>query len=522
MPIQRPPYNGSTRKLVIAFDVGTTFSGVSYAMLEPGMAPQIFGVTKFPGQEQTGGDSKIQSVVLYDQYGRVSADNGLELAEWFKLHLYPQHPGSRRNTEINELPPLPRNKTAIQVYGDLLKYMFESTKSYIRQHQGMQIWRSFENNIHFVLSHPNGWEGKQQAEMRSAAISTGLVTSESEALERVHFVTEGEASLHFCLTKSPTAVKNNFLISSWVLSGYNGMMVVDCGGGTIDISTYTRSGKKFKEIAPPKCLLQGSVFITRRAHKYFYEFLQGSRFDNQKALEKMVSRFNSYTKLRFSKPSGISYIMFGGSNDNDPNYGIKSGSIKLAGEKIANFFDPSINSIIQAIENQINNSAVPVKVIFLVCGFGTSAYLFSKLEAHFAPRDISVIVSDPYLYVNSGEDRTFDANDYHRNKARNTAMDAKSFQCTIDMIPNTGLAGIKFFHRIVGVPSSGSYPAFAYIKGTEVSEKKTFRRSVKNALTRTSQRLALYSYRGSEAEVPEWWDKSPGMQLYNLDPVSCL
>lgn len=38
---------GSTRALVIALDVGTTFSGVSYAILEPGEVPKIHGVTRY-------------------------------------------------------------------------------------------------------------------------------------------------------------------------------------------------------------------------------------------------------------------------------------------------------------------------------------------------------------------------------------------------------------------------------------------------------------------------------------------
>ncbi len=41
------PYNGFQRKLVIAFDVGTTFSGVSYAVLIPRELPLIHGVTKY-------------------------------------------------------------------------------------------------------------------------------------------------------------------------------------------------------------------------------------------------------------------------------------------------------------------------------------------------------------------------------------------------------------------------------------------------------------------------------------------
>lgn len=42
----RKPYSGQTRSLVLALDVGTTFSGVSYAILEPGEVPKIHGVTR--------------------------------------------------------------------------------------------------------------------------------------------------------------------------------------------------------------------------------------------------------------------------------------------------------------------------------------------------------------------------------------------------------------------------------------------------------------------------------------------
>ena len=42
----RKPYNGLQRKIVIAFDIGTTFSGASYALLIPGEPPVIQGVTQ--------------------------------------------------------------------------------------------------------------------------------------------------------------------------------------------------------------------------------------------------------------------------------------------------------------------------------------------------------------------------------------------------------------------------------------------------------------------------------------------
>ena len=42
----RKPYTGQNKAVVIAIDVGTLFSGVSYALLDPGKIPEIHEVTK--------------------------------------------------------------------------------------------------------------------------------------------------------------------------------------------------------------------------------------------------------------------------------------------------------------------------------------------------------------------------------------------------------------------------------------------------------------------------------------------
>lgn len=111
----RKPYTGPMRSLVIALDVGTTFSGVSYAILEPGEIPKIYGVTRyvlvfispacfpiaqgrFPGQEHVAGNSKIPSILYYDREGNVmyagaEADNASITSQaedecWIKAELY--------------------------------------------------------------------------------------------------------------------------------------------------------------------------------------------------------------------------------------------------------------------------------------------------------------------------------------------------------------------------------------------------------------------------------------------------
>lgn len=103
------------------------------------------------------------------------------------------------------MPPLPTNKTAITIFADFLQYLYQCARSYIEDTlpSGSSIWRSVEEHIQFIISHPNGWEGGQQAQMRRAAIIAGLIPND-ESQERVQFVTEGEASLHFCINKGIT------------------------------------------------------------------------------------------------------------------------------------------------------------------------------------------------------------------------------------------------------------------------------------------------------------------------------
>lgn len=99
------------------------------------------------------------------------------------------------------LPPLPRGKTVTDVFADFLVYLVHCARQYIIETHpsGDSLWASVQGQIEVVLTHPNGWEGPQQAQMRQAAILASIVPDKPNGHERVHFVTEGEASLHYCI-----------------------------------------------------------------------------------------------------------------------------------------------------------------------------------------------------------------------------------------------------------------------------------------------------------------------------------
>ena len=88
----------------------------------------------------------------------------------------------------------------MQVFGDFLRYLYQCTRAYIEDTHGdgNKLWKSVEGHREFILTHPNDWRGPQIAKMRAAAIYAGLVQDNPEGHARIRFMTEGEASLHYC------------------------------------------------------------------------------------------------------------------------------------------------------------------------------------------------------------------------------------------------------------------------------------------------------------------------------------
>ena len=113
----------------------------------------------------------------------------------------PRHLASS-HIKDKDIPPLPKRKKAVHVLGDFMRYLFTCARNYIIESHasGDPMWKSMEDGIEFILTHPNGWEGLQQQQIRRAAEIAGLVPGGNEHASRIHLLTEGEVSLHFCVT----------------------------------------------------------------------------------------------------------------------------------------------------------------------------------------------------------------------------------------------------------------------------------------------------------------------------------
>ncbi|GJE83953.1 hypothetical protein PsYK624_000260 [Phanerochaete sordida] len=408
MANERLRYKGGTRKLVLAFDVGTTFSGVAYTILYPGLLPQTSEVTRFPGQDS--GDSRIPSVMYYTPTGQMRAagaearrpemksaarKESLFFVEWFKLHLCPQNLKPREIGQTKEYvpPPLPPGKNAVDVFADFLSYLFKCARNFIQQSHadGEKLWASVQDNIDIVLSHPNGWEGPQQAQMRTAACIAGLIPIAED--DRLRFVSEGHASIQYCLGSG--------IASEPVLdNGSTTIMLIDAGGGTVDIVTYrvlSLVPLSLAEIAPDDCLLQGSTRVDARAEEYFKRRLKGTRYVLSTGLNRIRDRFVMDCKHRFACREDDYFLDLGEYVDDDPRFGIQDGLLEISGADMAKLFEPSVAGIVDAVKKQRKYTNVPISMAFLVGGFSGSDWMYSQLKLHFDKQRISISRPDSKL-----------------------------------------------------------------------------------------------------------------------------
>ncbi|KAJ3733982.1 hypothetical protein DFJ43DRAFT_1131008 [Lentinula guzmanii] len=378
---KRKPFSGTQQGLVLAIDIGTTYSGCSFSVLDPGVVPEIKGVTSFPAQPPSGA-SKIPSVLYYDSVGvlrAVGAETLLESTieqaedeqwtkvEWFKLHLRPKSSKTADLRIHQQILALPPDKSVIQVYADFLRYLFSCCRTFIEERMlsgGVGFWESVQDRIVFVLSHPNGWEGPQQNSMRRAAVLAGLITENPEDRDRLHFVTEGEASLHFCINNRLTV--KVYLGALYFLKD-EGIIVVDAGGGTIDLSAYSVSDpdtNTFEEITPSEYKLYGTRF--------------------EEDIPRITECFDQTTKLQFK-------------DNREPDLDIRSGQMKIAGLTMARFFQPSIDTISEAIVDQRRDACKVITTVLLVGGFAASPWMFSELKDTFQQLGLSIYRPDTHV-----------------------------------------------------------------------------------------------------------------------------
>jgi hypothetical protein len=177
-----------------------------------------------------------------------------------KLHVHPDpslisEASQTSRSRHFKIPPLPAGITIEQVYADLMGYLMVHTRAYfeITTPNGAEIWTRLRDTMGIVLATPNAWSMLEQETLRKAAIMASLVTPEN-ASQRLQFITEAEASVHYALAHVP----GEWLRQRAVLG------VIDCGGSTVDTTIYrceSTSPLGLRETCPNECVQVGFILL---------------------------------------------------------------------------------------------------------------------------------------------------------------------------------------------------------------------------------------------------------------------
>jgi hypothetical protein len=108
----------------------------------------------------------------------------------------------------NEFEALPQGVTVETIYSDFLRYLLKNTRAFFetRTPNGATVWQQLIDAAEFVIAHPNAWGLREQYVLRRAAVRADYL-SFIQADYRIRFVSEGEASVHFCIVHGDLAAK---------------------------------------------------------------------------------------------------------------------------------------------------------------------------------------------------------------------------------------------------------------------------------------------------------------------------
>ncbi|RIA82051.1 hypothetical protein C1645_835952 [Glomus cerebriforme] len=380
-------------RVVVGLDFGTTYSGFTCAHVSDG---NFVTNDQWPGEL---GQLKTNTVVQYDeQYENIESwgypalskrpnkkkknKNGSRPVELFKLHL-----GKLLDNLKPELPV--DYKKAITDYlreiGGLIKETVSTAWSGI----------DFFEKVLIVITVPAEYSEKDKGIMRECAYNAGLIKERHS--EKLQFTTEPEAAAIYCM-------ENSLEVNDLNTPGTT-FMIVDCGGGTVDLTTRKLlEDKQLGEVTERAGDFCGSTFIDKEFLKALRKIL-GDRAINllennhYGQMQYMIQEFSRQAKLPFTgnKSEFTNYeldledivpvVMEYVTEDVQDKMEDDDWLIVFEYEDIKSMFDPIVKRIIEMIQAQLKNTNKTrenkCSAMFLVGGFSQSKYLQKRIKEEF-------------------------------------------------------------------------------------------------------------------------------------------
>ncbi|KAH2747986.1 hypothetical protein KXW10_007159 [Aspergillus fumigatus] len=363
--------------ILVGLDFGTTFSGIAWAF--DGPDDEIEVISTWPG----GGNRtspKVPSVLSYD---------GLNINWGYQVHPFAEaFQGIKllldESQEIKYAPSLASGallkkykKDAVQVTADYLNRLVSHAKSILQRRFDIG---PHDMNLRFVLTVPATWSDKAKDKTLSAAIKASIQPQD------VSLISEPEAAALYALRAiQPNSVSRNDVF-----------IVCDAGGGTVDLISYqikTLEPLVLAEVTEGIGRICGSMLLDYRFESLLRDRIGPDQYASLKPKSKEAAR--TYWQDRV-KPNYVGkydedygeidyFIPLPGASD-DPTVPIEDGFFHLSSDDVERIFDPIVCDVEELIAGQvasITRVGLSIEAIILVGGFGSSEYLFRRVQKQY-------------------------------------------------------------------------------------------------------------------------------------------
>jgi hypothetical protein len=267
-------------------------------------------------------------------------------------------------------------RDAEKLVADYLNALTEHLLYTLREKLGESVVKN--TPLEFVVTVPAIWSDLAKDKTKKAcqqAVQT-LPLAAGSSKTNIHLVSEPEAAAIYALHGlDPHGLKVGETV-----------VIVDAGGGTVDLISYTITGLRpilqVQEAAPGSGALCGSTFLNMRFAKFLKAKLGKEDGFDDEILAEAMEVFEKKVKRQFTlaAPPDETYTIPVGGLANNKALGINRGRYALKASDLKTIFEPVVLEVIKLVKDQITVSNVPIRAVLLVGGFGASNYLKERLR----------------------------------------------------------------------------------------------------------------------------------------------
>ncbi|XP_027863566.1 heat shock 70 kDa protein 12A isoform X3 [Xiphophorus couchianus] len=441
--------SGPSFVVVVAIDFGTTSSGYAYAFTKE---PEcIHTMRRWEGGDPGVSNQKTPTTILltpdrkFHSFGYAARDfyhdlDPSESKHWLYLEKFKMKLHTTANLSIDTEIHAANGKRvkALDIFAYALAFFKEQALKELSDQTGSEFDNS---NVRWVITVPAIWKMPAKQFMREAAYKSALVSRENP--EQLIIALEPEAAsiycrklrLHQMVDLGTQTTQNGFSPNDNVGSGMTQVspgdryVVMDCGGGTVDLTVHQIRLPEghLKELYKASGGPYGSIGVDYEFEKllckiFGQDFIDQFKIKRPAAWVDLMIAFESRKRAAAperTNPLNINlpfsfidyYKKFRGhsvdhalrkSNVDFVKWS-SQGMLRMSPDAMNTLFKPTIDHIIQHLTELFEKPEVSdIKFLFLVGGFAESALLQQAVQNMLQGRSRIIIPHDVGLTILKG------------------------------------------------------------------------------------------------------------------------